>query len=84
MPSAIQMFQLPSAIALSIAATRMHRGLTDFVHGTTHVYDIEVFNFFPFHILTIFYDDSIVDPAISTKAVVKAQGHIGICRHLTR
>lgn len=54
MPSTIQMFQLPSAIVLSIAATRMYRGLTDFVSGSTHMYDIKVFTFLPFHILTIF------------------------------
>lgn len=53
MPSTIQMFQLPSVIMLSIAATRMYRALTDFVSGITHMYDIEVLTFLPFHSLTI-------------------------------
>ena len=35
-----QMFQLPSVITMSIAATRMHRALTDFVSSTTDMYDI--------------------------------------------
>jgi hypothetical protein len=34
------MFQLPSVITMSIAATRMHRSLTDFASSTTDVYDI--------------------------------------------
>ena len=53
MPSAIQMFQLPSVITLSIAATRMYRALTDFVSGITHMYDIKVLTSLPFPSLTI-------------------------------
>jgi len=30
-------YQLPSLITISIAATRMHRSLVDFVHGTTDI-----------------------------------------------
>ena len=41
MRSTIQMFQLPVVIALSIAAARMYRTLTDFVSGVTHRYDIK-------------------------------------------
>jgi hypothetical protein len=32
MPSAVQMFLVPSLIAMSIAATRMYRSLADFVY----------------------------------------------------
>ncbi|KAH9964907.1 hypothetical protein BC827DRAFT_1374770 [Russula dissimulans] len=32
------MFQLPAMITLSIAATRMHRSLTDFVFGSTDIF----------------------------------------------
>jgi len=38
--SQTQMFQLPSVITMSIAATRMHRSLTDFVSNTTEMYVI--------------------------------------------
>lgn len=34
------MFQLPSVITMSIAATRIHRSLTDFVSSTTDMYVI--------------------------------------------
>ena len=39
-----KMFQLPSAITMSIAATRMYRSLSDFVSGTTDMYDITFFS----------------------------------------
>ena len=35
----IQMFQLPSVVTISIAATRMHRSLTDFASKAADVYD---------------------------------------------
>jgi hypothetical protein len=38
--SATQLFQLPSGITMSIAATRMYRSLSDFVSSTTEMYDI--------------------------------------------
>lgn len=37
------MFQLPSVITMSIAATRMHRSLTDFASSTADVYDSLLF-----------------------------------------
>lgn len=32
------MFQLPEAIMMTIAATRMHRSMVDFVSGSTKMY----------------------------------------------
>jgi len=79
----IQMFQLPSVIALSIAAARMYRSLTDFVSGVTHMYDIRVLTLLPFH-LSLFVDGSIADLTMSTKATVKVQGHMGTRTHSMR
>ena len=83
MRSTIQMFQLPSVIALSIAAARTYRTSTDFVSVITNMYDIEVLTLFPFH-LSLFVDGSIGDLTISTKATVNAQGHMGTRTHSTR
>ena len=44
-----QMFQIPSLIIMSIAATRMHRSLVDYVSGLTSVYDGSFFPFFRAH-----------------------------------
>jgi hypothetical protein len=37
-PSATQIFQFPSLVAMTIAATRMYRSLSDFVFGGTDMY----------------------------------------------
>jgi hypothetical protein len=39
------MFQLPCLVTMSIAATRMHRSLTDFVSNSTVMYDALPFSF---------------------------------------
>lgn len=37
---ATQMFLIPSMVAMTIAATRMYRGLAEFTSGGTEMYDI--------------------------------------------
>jgi len=44
-----QMFQIPALIIMSIAATRMHRSLVDYVSGPTRVYDDSSFPLFSAH-----------------------------------
>ena len=44
-----QMFQIPALIIMSIAATRMHRSLVDYVSGPTSGYDDPSFPFFIAH-----------------------------------
>jgi hypothetical protein len=39
MPRGSQMFQIPSPIVMSIVASRMHRGLTDYATETTEMFD---------------------------------------------
>jgi hypothetical protein len=43
---AVQMFQFPWMISISIAATRMYRSLTDFVSGVSDMYGISLFRSF--------------------------------------
>jgi hypothetical protein len=38
--STSQLFEVPSLVVMTIAATRMHRSLVDFASGSTEVYDI--------------------------------------------
>ena len=35
---AIQLFQIPAMVTMSIAATRIYRGLAEFAFGTTSMY----------------------------------------------
>jgi hypothetical protein len=66
------MFQLPAVIIMSIAATRMHRSLTDFVSGTTDMYDIPTF--LSSHALTVTKDFA-VHPVISKMATTKSRSY---------
>ena len=55
-PFATQMFQLPSVITMTIAATRTYRSLLNFVGGPTNMY---YFLWFPSSPTLIAVDDSV-------------------------
>jgi hypothetical protein len=64
--SVTQMFQFPSLVAMSIAATRMYRSLSDFVFGSTDMYYFLRFLVFA---LTV-----VDDPAASPLLAVRSKG----------
>jgi hypothetical protein len=45
-PFAIQIFQLPSVVMMTISATRMYRSLTEFASDNRYMYEILPFKFF--------------------------------------
>ena len=77
--SATQMFQLPSEIAMSIAATRMYRAPTNFANTHTDMYYFLLFLYSP--VLTV-VDDSVAPSRTTKKMKTFSQGQNGtrLCR----
>jgi hypothetical protein len=65
--SATQMFQFPSLVAMSIAATRMYRSLSDFVFGSTDMY---YFLRLPSSLALTAIDDSVASPTLFRKDII--------------
>jgi len=65
-----QMFWMTSLLALSIAATRIHRSLVDFAHENTEVYDRGAFTSPPAHSGMRYHD-----PSESSSSKTLASGH---------
>jgi hypothetical protein len=74
-PSATQMFQFPSLIVMTIASTRMYRGLSEFVFGYTAT-DMYYFPLLLSSLALTVYDDSIVSPMAITAVGKSLVNHL--------